>query len=890
MGFNMFGRSYESVGNESADFCIKTKGKVKIKWGSKYIDLIKDGKINVNADFIFKVNTADDIGSKDGVYVTEDGLVFIKIDGVLIPIIQSSDDSDYVAYVIQDKKTGEQRVIAQKNIGLQFNTLEELTSSGVTNGIAFVVSENAIYKILNGSPEKLEYKLQNPITEPLVIKVSGAKYSLLIDGYFSSSGSGLMIGSADNGLFIYAESDGEYIEIPNILNFVVNDQTAMSISNTDIRISRDVIIDDRYTLTTNTVKSKDADKNNGFLMTIEDDGESYLYIDHIIARYGIDTSIHLNFEDFAELMDSGELVPEQVYTIDDFQNEWDIVDYLDGSDEAETEDEEDEGDTRINVFPLRVKAFSENSIYSNAEFVNHPEWTLVYDPMYRDELCTSYMDDEAIQITAKGRIIWMKDEYGNSLNYDFKHLTFYDEEKKSWFYTFSDDNGNDKSITGSIRNVTIINPIESIKRQSVPNTQSISYTIGGDAVNVILCDVEDFYVSSSISKLFADKTVDTGICKDINIVASEINTIVINGTIGGLNINAKTISNLTISSDSYNLDVLVNVLKEIEFESFSNSIVTGDTLESTKFKGNGNTISIKSLSDSEITLNISYLFSNSMTKGTFECDDCNIRIKTVDSSVFKCLCCKFNVGETSGSNFQCNYSSFSSEYINTSTVGGSGCKYDCNLSGFNMTSQNMNAFLGVFPETHPANVEEVNDPSMFMHVIHDSKKSVDRYIYLPSVVFKGMITMFSGSSADIPYGWHICDGTNGTPDLTGKFIKADTVSGNEGGDEKQEVAIEIKNMPIHKHSVQSMIVTTEWDGSHKHYIKGVRRDVSDNANDRGVLTLDDNYNLYTETGGGHTHAVHIPGSDTSEAGHGLPLEIKIEPKYYSLIFIMYIGL
>lgn len=888
MAFNMFGRSYESVGSESADFCIKTKGKVKIKWGNKYIDLIKDGKINVNADFIFKVNTADDIGSKDGIYVTEDGLVFIKVDGVLIPVIQSSDDSDYVAYVIQDKKTGEQRVIAQKNIGLQFNTLEELTASGVTNGIAFVVSENAIYKILNGSPEKLEFKLQNPMTEPLVIKVSGAKYSLLIDGYFSSSGSGLMIGSADNGLFIYAESDGEYIEIPNILNFVVNNQTAMSISNTDIRISRDVIIDDRYTLTTNTVKSKDADKNNGFLMTIEDDGESYLYIDHIIARYGIDTSIHLNFEDFAELMDSGELVPEQVYTIDDFQNEWDIVDYLDGSDEAETEDEEDENNTRINVFPLRVKAFSENLIYSNAEFVNHPEWTLVYDPMYRDELCTSYVDDETVQVTAKGRITWMKDEYGNSLNYDFKHLTFYDEEKKNWFYTFSDDNGNDKSITGAIRNVTIINPIESIKRQSVPNTQSISYTIGGDAVNIILCDVEDFYVSSSISKLFADKIADTGICKDINIAASEINTIVINGTIGGLNINAKTISDLTISSDSYNLDVLVNVLKEIEFESFSNSIVTGDTLESTKFKGNGNTISIKSLSDSEITLNTSYLFSNSMTKGTFKCDDCNIRIKTVNSSVFKCLCCKFNVGETSGSNFQCNYSSFASEYINTSTVGGSGCKYDCNLSGFNMTSQNMNAFLGVFPEAHPANVNEINDPSMFMHVIHDSKKSVDRYIYLPSVVFKGMITMFSGSSADIPYGWHICDGTNGTPDLTGKFIKADTVSGNEGGSD--ELKLTSENMPSHFHNILGFDVVTGSGGRHSHKITGYTKGVSDNANDRDVCVYDATKSLQTTSDGTHSHNLYIPSHVTDSTGSNDPKPFKIEPKYYSLIFIMYIGL
>nr|DAV60119.1 MAG TPA: short tail fiber protein [Caudoviricetes sp.] len=31
--------------------------------------------------------------------------------------------------------------------------------------------------------------------------------------------------------------------------------------------------------------------------------------------------------------------------------------------------------------------------------------------------------------------------------------------------------------------------------------------------------------------------------------------------------------------------------------------------------------------------------------------------------------------------------------------------------------------------------------------------------------------MFNGAS-DIPVGWAVCDGTNGTPNLIGKFIKA----------------------------------------------------------------------------------------------------------------------
>ena len=47
----MFGRSYSQAGSSNSDFVIKTKGQVKIQWGSKFIDLIKDGKINVNSKF-----------------------------------------------------------------------------------------------------------------------------------------------------------------------------------------------------------------------------------------------------------------------------------------------------------------------------------------------------------------------------------------------------------------------------------------------------------------------------------------------------------------------------------------------------------------------------------------------------------------------------------------------------------------------------------------------------------------------------------------------------------------------------------------------------------------------------------------------------------------------
>ena len=36
--------------------------------------------------------------------------------------------------------------------------------------------------------------------------------------------------------------------------------------------------------------------------------------------------------------------------------------------------------------------------------------------------------------------------------------------------------------------------------------------------------------------------------------------------------------------------------------------------------------------------------------------------------------------------------------------------------------------------------------------------------------WEGMVTMWSGSIDKIPTGWALCDGTNGTPDLRGRFV------------------------------------------------------------------------------------------------------------------------
>jgi hypothetical protein len=44
--------------------------------------------------------------------------------------------------------------------------------------------------------------------------------------------------------------------------------------------------------------------------------------------------------------------------------------------------------------------------------------------------------------------------------------------------------------------------------------------------------------------------------------------------------------------------------------------------------------------------------------------------------------------------------------------------------------------------------------------------------HVPGVIPIGGIIMWSGSVATIPSGWHICDGTNNTPDLHDRFVVA----------------------------------------------------------------------------------------------------------------------
>jgi len=127
----------------------------------------------------------------------------------------------------------------------------------------------------------------------------------------------------------------------------------------------------------------------------------------------------------------------------------------------------------------------------------------------------------------------------------------------------------------------------------------------------------------------------------------------------------------------------------------------------------------------------------------------------------------------------------------------------------------------------------------------------------------GMICLWSGAISDIPAGFALCDGSNGTPPLTDRFIlhaDADTGGTNDVGDTgtgagtSEDYTLEIGDIPNHSHSTPGNI--------------GTGSGISSGADFAGNASLTSG-----ASGGGGAHA------------HGIN-NANYKPKYYALAYIM----
>ena len=403
----MFGKAYDTVGSADKNLILQTRGDLKVRWGNKYIDLIKNGKINVDVDLLKKIDNKDSI-IKDGVYLVENedhSEVWLQIGDSLINLLGEI-GTTYVSYASIQEVTVDEKFTALSNIGFFYQTLEDVKKANVQKGLVYIVDQHKLFYIENG--EITEYIPSFTIPDPLRVG------SVTIDG------------------------KGQTVGGTNKLLLNLSNKTYLSILEDKIQVSSDIV-------TESALMSEDYHQGKtGYSIYFDEEKNWYCAeFDYIRVRRILeyDDIVDVRYKELRKLILTGTLIPKMRYRIIDFQNEWDINGI------EVYEDHEDSSGTiyQQNIYPIVVTAKSLTKLEKEGYMDEHPEWIIEYDPDFYYYV-NDFTDDKGItsQLYTKGRITKLSDEYGNVGNYDFKHRMFKyisnSDDINYWYFTFNKTN------------------------------------------------------------------------------------------------------------------------------------------------------------------------------------------------------------------------------------------------------------------------------------------------------------------------------------------------------------------------------------------------------------------------------------------------------------------
>ena len=270
------GSSYNNIGTSSSDFLIKTRGKVKIQCGSKFIDLIKDGKINADSKFIYKEN---EIGVKDGIYVLEDEentKVVLQIDGVKIDL-KDPVGSTYVSFLGEQDISSDEQYLALSNIGFIYPNLETAKSKNIKKGIIYIEDSKQLYIIQDGKFTEYESNLKIPYNNPIIISPLSKQ-----NGAIQIQGTGLSNGILFDSLWIYTENDSGYINTNKKLKLSISNASVASFEKNIIIFITPIKSNNIYS---NKIQSEEITSDSGYkLYYDESSNQSTLEIDNLVVR------------------------------------------------------------------------------------------------------------------------------------------------------------------------------------------------------------------------------------------------------------------------------------------------------------------------------------------------------------------------------------------------------------------------------------------------------------------------------------------------------------------------------------------------------------------------------------------------------------------------------
>lgn len=779
---NMFGKTYNTIGSTDSNFLIKTKGDLKVQWGGKFIDIIKNGKLASAGADILKVATSSDEISSNGIYLvpTEEGNeVWISIDGTKVNLAGEV-GTTYVSFLAEQKEvTADQKYTALTNVGFYYETLEQAKASGIKAGIVFIPSEQKLYVIKDGQFSDY-YLVQSSINNTTSEK----------DNTFDE----ILIGD----LRIYNDSGYSRFNTSTKLMFSINNEQYVTIEDEIIQIHKTMQVEDDV-----IIQSKGSNQSKGFRLYNTSNG-SVLEVDSIVWRN----------QDSEQTKQTQRLDSSIVYS-------------------------------KYNNVILSSSIVSQED--QQSQIACSLKYTNYFQP---DQLVYVFLSQEGFQY------VLSIDSYVEEQGY---------------------------SIEAILKNDQIAPELISVEIQ-YNDGQEVIITIpkGERSAEVNLGKLEFLNINSK------------------TIIQGPNNIIIEDQTPDGIFFDKATAYECMVYSVN-NQEIILSIPTQIS-ESFINSspntVICLSNTQLLKIQENNMDVLDRSKTITEEITNESGIVE------TVEKPDETIhtRIGTVKETDFQQL-------------KECP------EKQEEVQVG----IYSDNFIGLNSK-----LYDSVFKKRcdYPKYDESVEIPEDFQDEKYN--KAVPNVEWIKELIKlavpSGTIAMYNGRS-EIPEGWAICDGNNGTPNLVGKFIKAvsaiDQIGDNESElNENNEFIITQEHLPKHSHphkphthnlgdlsgiTGSSGDLTVSLDYSDYNWgIESVQKTFVTSVTGEGVTSetgiVDGVSNIRTQggnaTGGNHTHSISLnteggvslssamSEEETLEDSEWLNKPIKIEPRSYSLVFIM----
>lgn len=795
---NMFGKTYNTIGSTDSNFIIKTKGDLKVQWGGKFIDIIKNGKLaSAGADILKVASSSDDISS-NGVYLvpTDEGNeVWVSIDGTKVNIAGEV-GTTYVSFLTEQKEvTADQKYTALTNAGFYYETLEQAKASGIKAGIIFVEGDGKLYVVKEGELQDYYLTQQQLTGQEQTNKFDeiyvGALHIYTNDGY----------STLDTQKMVLLMNGDQYLLIEDSMIYV----------GYSISLKRNMLI-----------QSEGASENEGFRLYNTGEG-SILEVDDIVWRNQPDPSV---------------VYSEQLRESDIYSQHNNVIQKVINTQEIQ-------GDK------FKVKCVLKyNNSYQAGQYIY----------IYLSEDQTQYVIQLGIWLEDGAYIILAKlleDKIAPELisievTYDDGNRTAILNIQEGENYGQSQVN---ISNTGTIDKAKILAGPKNIRFKE----QSQQAEEGEE--NKVVGDIET-------DEIILNKAS----AKEYEIIESALEYVTI------------LVSQKDINSF---LDWSINALTCLSSRPYI------------KIQGSNIDVLDRSKTITEEITNESGIVE------TVEKPDETIhtRIGTVKETDFQQLKeCPEEQEEINVGIYSDNFIGLNSKLYDTIF------KKRCDFPKYDESIKIPEDFDDKKYNRAVPNIEWI-------------KELIDRAV--PS----GTITMFNGAS-DIPVGWAVCDGTNGTPNLIGKFVKAvatvDQIGDNPSDlNESNELVLTQEHLPKHSHphkehthSLDGNIsgttgssgdLTVSLDYSDYNWgIEGVTKTFVTSVAGEGVTsetgTVDGVSNIRTQggnaTGGNHTHSISLntegevslssatSEEETLEDSEWLNKPIKIEPRSYSLVFIM----